>query len=244
MDVIQFFILFIFAILSSIVGSAAGGGGAAVTYFGLFLTGFPTHIAIGTHKLGDLGHYIFTLRNYYKNKKTSRSIVLPLALLGFIGAGIGSLIVISISENILNKIVAVILAITLIVIFIRKNIGVKKSSKSFLWAPSYFFISIYEGFFGAASGIFSVLSLTSFKGLTFTEAIGNHKFAGVFMSFISVIIFIKAGLVNYFMAIPLFLGSLIGGHIGSKIALKKGDTWVRSFLIVVILLTILLLLFR
>lgn len=47
----------------------------------------------------------------------------------------------------------------------------------------------------------------------------------------SLFVFIYHGQIDWFIGIFLSLGNGIGGLIGTKFAIKKGDKWIRAFLI-------------
>ena len=75
------------------------------------------------------------------------------------------------------------------------------------------------------------------------EANATNLVANFIIGIIGSIIFIFAGLVDFSLVLPLFLGNLFGGWIGSKLVLKKGNRWARLVVIVVLLTAIIKLVF-
>jgi uncharacterized protein len=61
---------------------------------------------------------------------------------------------------------------------------------------------------------------------------------------ISIIIFAFVGLINYSYGISSLLGSGIGTYIGASLALQKGNKWVRSLFLIIILIFVLKLIFN
>jgi uncharacterized membrane protein YfcA len=80
-------------------------------------------------------------------------------------------------------------------------------------------------------------------GFTYIEANANDKIPYSINMLISIIIFAHAGLINYFYGISSLLGSRIGTYFGVNLALKKGNKWVKSCFIIIILLFSLKLIF-
>lgn len=239
----EHFILFLAGILAAMIGSSAGGGGAIVGFLALIFVGVPVPVAIGTQILADIGHCVLSIRNYNKAKKIDWNLSFKLVVIGIIGALIGSNILVSIDENLIKKIVVMFLFIVLIILLTKNNLGLKKEKSNKFWPLGYFFIAIYSSFIGIGGGIFAVIVLSYLKGLKFIESVANHK-VGVFAnSIVATIVFIYNDLVNYSFGASLFLGSILGGYIGSKITLKKGNVFVKYFIIALICLTILRLIF-
>ena len=238
-------IIIIFAgFASGFIGSTAGGGGAFVPFFVLISFGMPVHIAIGTNKMGNMGLFPLSIVNFTKAKKVNKKLATQLTLIGILGAIAGSFFVISISSELLHKIIATSLVILLFFYLRYQDIGLKERPPSPLWSFFYFLKTVYGGMFGAGSGIFAMATLTGLRGLKALEANANNMVASLFATLISVVIFLASGFVDYHLAFILFFGNLLGGFVGSKIAIKKGDKWVRLALIIVIIITIIRLLFK
>ncbi|MBR9682393.1 MAG: sulfite exporter TauE/SafE family protein [Candidatus Aenigmarchaeota archaeon] len=235
--------LLIVGAVAGFIGAAAGGGGGFVSFFSLILLGIPPHIAIATNKLGDVGLHPTSIYNFNKAKKIKKNIMIPLILLGIAGAIVGSNILISIEQYIIKFVVIGLLTIVLITNLMKKNLGIKRRRKHFAWSPAYFLTGVYAGFFGSGSGIFSTMVLCGLRGLRFIEANANSLVSGMFGSIASVIIFSVAGMINYTFGIPLFIGNFIGGYLGSKTVIKKGNVWVKTFYTIIIVVTIVKLLF-
>jgi uncharacterized membrane protein YfcA len=54
------------------------------------------------------------------------------------------------------------------------------------------------------------------------------------LSISAVTIYIINGLINWQLAVVLFLGMLIGGYAGAHSAIKKGNSWLKIFMALVI----------
>ncbi len=54
---------------------------------------------------------------------------------------------------------------------------------------------------------------------------------------VALIAYIINGAVVFSIGIPLLIGATIGGYIGAHLALKNGVVWVRSVLVIVIIVS-------
>src|SRR5699024_427594 len=108
----------------------------------------------------------------------------------------------------------------------RKTIGV----------IAFFFIGIYSGFIQAGVGFFMIAALTAIFGLSLVKSNGMKVFlTGVYI-FISLIVFIIHGQVNWALGIALAVGNAFGAWVGSNLAINKGDKWIKAFLFVTVII--------
>lgn len=71
-----------------------------------------------------------------------------------------------------------------------------------------------------------------------------HSFyASTIGSIISVSILLFTGLIDYRYAIPLLIGNIIGSHLGSTVAIKKGNEFVRVMIMALAICVLMQLIF-
>lgn len=223
--------------LAAMLGTMGAGGGATIGFLALLSLGLPVPLAIGTNKFGDVGLHPLSVLNFWRAGKISKALLLELVPLALAGSILGALLVYAIPEKAIEAAVAILLALVFALLVVKKRLGLDAIPRSHWWLPSYFLAEVYAGFFGAASGVFATLALL-LRGLRISEAAATMFAAGFFAAVVSTAIFMWGGLVDYRLGIPLFLGNLAGGFVGSKIAIRNGDTWVRGVVLVVIGVTV------
>ena len=154
---------------------------------------------------------------------------------------IGANILLTIDKEILKKIVGTIIILIIPFIFFKKDIGIKKKettkTKRVFGYFIYFIIMIFGGFFGGGAGTLMLYTLTIFFGFTIVEANATDIIPWFLLSLSSLIIFAMNGIVNYPFGIALFFGMLIGGNLGAHTAIKKGDQWVKTLFVVVVIIS-------
>lgn len=81
-----------------------------------------------------------------------------------------------------------------------------------------FLVAIYGGYFGAGMGIMMLgaFALTMEGDIHELNAVKN--WLGLFINFVASILFVIKGLVLYDVALPLTLGSIVGGYSSAKVS--------------------------
>ncbi len=245
-ETILFIATFVVGVIASTIGTLVGGGSLISIPFLIFL-GLPPQMAIATDRFGGLGQ-LTALYKFWKSKKIIWKFVFLFSVLSLAGSLIGSHLLLQINPSILKSVIGALMLILLPVIFLKRNIGVQPSEvhgiKKILGCIIYFCVQIYAGFFGAGSGTLIFYTMMSFFGLTITEASATQIIPVTILDIASLIVFASHGLINYKIGFLFLAGTATGGYIGSHIALKKGDKWIKQlFAFIVIALVIKLLFF-
>lgn len=247
MEILSLFILFIISIFTGIYGTLIGGGALLMIPLLIFF-GLSPQAAIGTSKFRSIGSTAVGTYNFAKHRLIDYKVGLMMAISLVIGTAIGSSIVINLNENLVKKLIAIFTLGVLIVILVRKNIGMKEKKikitlKSWILASILiFFIGIYAGFFGGGYGTIMSYILLFIFGQTFLKSAGTRKIPGIVSDIVAFAIFFINGFFHLIYGIIILIGSSIGAFIGSHYALKIGNEWIRrGFILVVFIMAIKLL---
>jgi uncharacterized membrane protein YfcA len=224
-------ILLVVGFIVAFVGSMSGGGAGLLALSTLLYLGLPITQAIATNKLGDLGFYLPALRNLINAKQIKKRALPPIIAVNILGVTAGSLMITRLDTDIFSKLVAVVLVVIIISSLIRKNYAVKERPARWYWPFVYFGISVSTGAVGAGTGILSTITLMYFRGFTALQAMAHSLYANSLGSLISIGILVPTHLINYRYAFFLLIGNAVGSHLGSKIAIKKGNEFVRVMII-------------
>lgn len=228
-----YFVLALFAIglISGCISSMGGSGGLILLPF-MILSGLPPATALGTARLAAIGGWLVALRKFKEAGQVRWSQVPLITVLVVAGGTIGTLLVLDMDERYIYPIVGTIMIAMSPLAFLKKDFGLTVREHSKLRNVTgyflYFLVMIYGGFFGGGTGVMSMFVLVSFLGYRFLEAHATEIAPWIIMSVVSSAIFIAHGRVDYFYALVVFLSMVAGSFIGSHIALKGGDQWVRS----------------
>ena len=116
------------------------------------------------------------------------------------------------------------------IVFSQKfgTINIAKSNQSKILGYFLYFVAmLYGGFFGAGTTIITMLILVQFMGYKSLEAHGTEMTAWIAMSVISSAIFLFYDQVNFIYALIICVSMMLGSSVGSKLAIKKGDKFVK-----------------
>lgn len=94
-------------------------------------------------------------------------------------------------------------------------------------------LGVYGGYFGAGVGILMLAAL-GFMGFTNLHRMNGLKNWGAFcMNLVAAIIFSVSGLVVWRVALPMGVAAVIGGYIGSRVAQRISQDYVRATVAVI-----------
>jgi uncharacterized membrane protein YfcA len=99
-------------------------------------------------------------------------------------------------------------------------------------------LGFYDGFIGPGTGSFFILFFISMLGFDFLKASAHAKLVNVSTNIGSILFFSRSGNILYQYAIPMALCNFAGSLIGARLAILKGNKFIRVFFLLVITATI------
>lgn len=223
--------------MAALFGSMAGGGAAFFGLYALLFLGLPLNAAIATNSFGSLGFFMTSIRNFFNQGLVNKSIIITLLALQGIGVAIGTFLLIQLSGLAIKVIVTLIIATAFLLLAFQR--GQNHSGKANpLWKPVYFFYALYSGLIGTGSGAIRTFCLIRLRKLPALQAVANGFVATFPFAFLSTGALLYAGLVDIRLGVMLLAGNLLGAHIGSKIAIRKGNDFVRQMVLVFMVITL------
>lgn len=238
----QLILTFFVGVFASFIGAMVGSAGLITIPFLLFL-GLPPHVAIATHKVGAVGLKIGAIIKFRKTNFIQWKYFLPFTLISVIAALIGAQLLIWIDKKLLSDIVIVLLLLVLPLVFLKKDIGVVQNATSVTKKVSgyilYFFTQVFGAFFGGGAATIAIFVLMSLFGLTIIEASATAMLPSLILNTIAIVIFAINGMIEYDLGLALFGGMMLGGWLGARVAVKRGNAWVKVVFVGVVLVLIL-----
>ncbi|MDP2646602.1 MAG: sulfite exporter TauE/SafE family protein [Desulfobacterales bacterium] len=225
---------------ASWVGSLAGGGGLVVLPVMLSF-GLPVPIALGTRRLSTIGTITSGLVQFHRWNKIDYKFSASLVVFALTGALIGYLIVDSINELILKRVIGfTIIAMGAVLIFEHSDMikGIKGklfTYRHIIGPPVAILSGTFATIIGGGGGLIMTYLLIIVYGQTILESAGNRRLPLLAGNILAAGLFIMGGYVHYPLAAALFLANTLGGWFGSRFYLKKGDKKVRIFFFAVVL---------
>lgn len=168
-----------------------------------------------------------------------------MALIAFCAAFLGSNVLTLVSNDFMKPILLVVLSMIAIYTFTKKNFGSHQEKnltpkrQLVLAIVMSVVIGFYDGFIGPGTGSFLVLGFVAILGFDFLHASANAKMVNLATNFGSICLFVLKGKIVWAIAIPMAFCNALGGFIGAKLAIKKGNGFIRIFFLLVVVGTLL-----
>jgi uncharacterized membrane protein YfcA len=165
-------------------------------------------------------------------------------LLAFPSAFLGSTLLTYVSNDFMKPLLLVVLSFLVIYTYAKKNFGqhIEKnhSPRTQIWNAIgiSFIVGLYDGFIGPGTGSFLVVAFIAIMGFDFLHASANAKMVNLATNFGSICLFILKGKIIWAIAIPMAVSNAMGGWIGAKLAINKGNSFIRVFFLVVVIGTL------
>jgi uncharacterized membrane protein YfcA len=83
-----------------------------------------------------------------------------------------------------------------------------------------------------------MLAFISVLGFDFLHASANAKLVNLASNVGSLVLFISKGKIIWLIALPMAFCNGLGGWLGAKLAIKKGNAFIRVFFLVVVIGTL------
>ena len=230
-DITIYIILFIVALFAAGIDAIAGGGGLLVVPTMLIL-GMNPLVTLGTNKLQSCFGTATSSYNYFKNGLLKENNIKLLAIISFVGSLIGTFLVSQLSNELLNNLIPILLIGAAIFLIINKG-NKFNISKSVVLAflPLVFLIGFYDGFFGPGTGTFFVMTFLIIKNRSIMQATAATKVLNLSSNFASFLVFQYKGFVIWELALVMAIAQVTGAYIGSKLAIKNGEKFVRPVIV-------------
>lgn len=234
------------AFIAGFIDSIVGGGGLIQTPF-LLITfpQMPLPVLFGTNKIAALAGTSISAFKYAQTIKFDFKLLLVIAACCFTSSFLGARLVSLIDSNTLKPLILVILVAIAVYTFFKKNLGSVQTkhlslSKQMLYGGLVgLVVGFYDGFFGPGTGSFFVLGFVIILGFEFVKASAYAKVVNCITNISALMVFIREGYYILDLAVLMAIFNILGSFIGSTLALKKGNGFVRTIFLVIVTIMIL-----
>jgi len=237
----QLLILCPLIFLAGFVDSIAGGGGL-ISLPAHYLAGLPPHTALGTNKMSSCIGTTFSTGTYLRGGYVYKPLI-PISVAGALtGSWIGARSVLLLDEQILRWIMVIAIPVLTVVILFKKDLlspetrEVKPVREQTITAVIALTIGWYDGFFGPGAGTFFLLAFIGILKLDAVTANGNAKILNLCSNIAAVAVFATGGMINYALALPCAVFSILGNTLGARLTIKNGAKIIRPVMLVVVVI--------
>ena len=241
----EIIILCIAAFAAGFIDAIVGGGGLIQTPATLItLPQYPVATLLGTTKIPSFIGTSMAAWQYARIVQLRWKLLAMMCSVALLAAYAGSKTVSIISNAFMKPVIFGVLILVGIYSYSKKNFGsnttiTKPPKNEWLIAASFsLLIGFYDGFIGPGAGSFLVLFFISALGFDFLRASAHAKFVNLATNMGSIIFFSSSGHILYQYAIPMAICNFTGSILGTRLAILKGNSFIRIFFLIVVIGTI------
>lgn len=233
------------AFLAGLIDAIVGGGG--LIQLPALLVLFPaTAVAplLGTNKLAALAGTTAAMVAYARRLTLPWRLLIPAALVAFLASGCGAKLATIFPPAALKPIILAILAGVFLYTVFRPGLGTAPAEVLPPTAPKRLNIAagglgLYDGFLGPGTGNFLIFALVRWIKMPFLLASASAKVLNIATNLAALALFAVTDNILYEVALPMAGANLVGGYLGARLAIFKGNQFVRAtFIVVVVVLMV------
>jgi len=237
------------AFLAGFIDAAVGGGGLVqIPALLIVFPGVPVTSLLGTNKLASFTGTTLATAQYVRSRALPWREMAGPALASALGSAGGVALTYLFErrfEAYFRPAIVVLMIVMLAFTLWRPELGRNHTPRFALRHQRGLAIAIaavmglYDGFFGPGVGTLLIFLFVTILGFDFLRASALAKAVNWASNAAAVVIFVWRGSWLPWAALLMAVANGVGGHLGARTALAKGNRWLRLVFIVVVSLLIL-----
>jgi uncharacterized protein len=164
--------------------------------------------------------------------------------IAFFSSFAGSELLSVVSNRFMKPVLLAILVAVAVYTYTKKDFGQHEAKDHPPQKELWFAIAIsmtigfYDGFIGPGAGSFLILAFISLLGYDFLHASAQAKLVNLATNLGSIVLFTIKGKIIWMVALPMAVCNAAGGMLGAKMAIMRGNKFIRVFFLLVITATL------
>jgi len=229
--------------VSGWIDSVAGGGG--VIQLPALLIGLPTlpvATVSGTSKLAGFVATVTASATYLSRVRISWRTVLAVAPTAYIGASIGATLIRYVPRAAYTPVIIVVVAVVGFYTWRRPQLGqatslLHRGAAHWVIAISIGLVcGLWDGLVGPGTGTFLTISFVALLGYEFLQATAMAKVVNMVTNIAALVVLGTAGHVLWGVGGCMAVCSITGAAFGSRMAVNRGNHFIRVVFLVVVAL--------
>ncbi len=237
----EIYLLCLFAFLAGFIDSVVGGGGLVqVPAFFVLYPALPVPCVIGSNRIASAVGTSVAAWNYGRTVRIPWKTVVcagaGASVFSYLGATVQSLM----SSAVLKPLILILIVVIAVYTYRKKDFGQREHFKvapdRLPWYAAGIgaALGFYNGFVGPGTGSLLVFGFVSVIGYSFLSASAISKVVNVIADVSSLIFFLTNKYVLFHLALPIMVFNVAGSYLGSRMAVLRGNTFIRKVFLVVV----------
>lgn len=213
--------------------NVTSAGGSLLTIPFLVMLGLDINVANATNRIAAFFQNMTAAARFHQDGCVPVRYSLLLTMPVMAGTYLGTVCVMELTETVLRIVTSVIIIfMAALLVASPKSWEERRAARLPAWGAYtiFFGIGFYNGFLQAGIGYLILAALVFAAGLDLLHALAAKVVIIAIPTTISIVLFWKSGLINPAYGFTLAAGSMVGGFLGARFAILKGNKWVRVIL--------------
>jgi uncharacterized protein len=234
------------ALFAGFIDAVVGGGGLVQVPALLLLFPQYSHVQIiATNRFASVAGTSVAAFHFIRSVGVDVGLTMATGIAAALASFGGTFVMALISPAVFKPILLVVIALLAVYTFLKKDLGTQHQhryeghAQLLLCAALGLVIGFYNGFIGPGTGALLLFGLVSVAGMSFLKGSAMAKLVNAVADAASLVGFLMSKAVVFKIALPMMGCNMLGSYIGSKMAILKGNAFIRYiFLAVIVLLMV------
>ncbi|WP_243647738.1 sulfite exporter TauE/SafE family protein [Flaviaesturariibacter flavus] len=243
---LQIILLCAAAFAAGFIDAIVGGGGLIQTPLSFVVLGAqPAAAILATVKIPSFCGTAMATRQYLRQVRIRWPLAVVSTATAFFASFGGSLLLTRVPNVHFKPIMLVVLIGVAIYTFVKKDFGQRPARdvpfpvQIRAAVLSSLLLGFYDGFIGPGTGSFLIMAFILVIGFDFLQASAHAKLTNLATNLGSITLFLIKGKILWAFALPMAAANACGGYLGARLAIAKGNRFIRVLFLVVVLGTLL-----
>lgn len=235
-------LLLVVALAAGWVDAVVGGGGLVqLPVLLLALPGASPAAILATDKLSSISGTTASAVGFARNTKLNKKIAVPGGILALASSGAGAATAGAVPAAVFRPFVLLALLLVAVLVVLRPGLGTLQSTgppdeSRLLGVVALVGLALpyYNGLVGPGTGAMILLVLSGLMGMDFVEGSATAKVVNVGANLGALGVFAAQGHVFWLLGLSMGVCNVLGAHVGTRTALRRGAGFIRATLLCVV----------
>lgn len=227
-------ILFLASLVANVFSALSGGGAGLIQFPMLIFLGLPFGVALATHKIATVFLGLGATIRHWKESHLERRFTLAVLGAGVPGVIVGASTILHVPERPATLALGILtLGLGLYSVF-KPKLGMAFQPRNregrglLIGMIGLFGIGFLNGSITSGTGLFLTIWLIRHFGMDYKHALAyTFILGGLFWNGTGALVLGVLGTVAWDWLPALLAGSLLGGYLGSHLAITRGNLWIK-----------------
>jgi uncharacterized protein len=227
-------ILFAASLVANVFSALSGGGAGLIQFPMLIFLGLPFGVALATHKVASVFLGVGAILRHLKESHLERRFSMVILGAGLPGVLLGASTILHVPEDFATAALGVLTLGLGIYSLFKPKLGMTFEPKNrtgsglLIGMAGLFVVGFLNGSITSGTGLFLTIWLIRHFGMDYKRAVAYTLIlCGFFWNGTGAVVLGVLGTVAWDWMPALLAGSIIGGYLGTHLAIAKGNIWIK-----------------